>query len=206
MVSQIRNQNFYDDRTIANHVFCTAGYGKTWGMMAGKTYMSASHSNIPGMKTVKMRYGPYTVPSNKVTTRTLTGSEEGMLWNYPDTSIAKPCNDCMVTAIIADYEDMQGNSVNINTGQWLHHVSPAEWLANGNILNLARLCSLTAVQVDQILLADTHSLLFHIGSSASHLPHPKEFGPLAMSAHLSILPPGTLPTQDTKSIMETASL
>jgi hypothetical protein len=75
------------------------------------------------MKTVKMRYGPYKVPSMTTTTRTLTGPEEGMLWNYPDTNIAKPCGNCMITGITADYEDLRGKSVNIDSGQWLHHVN-----------------------------------------------------------------------------------
>ena len=58
-----------------------------------------------------------------VTTRTLTGPEEGMLWNYPDTSIQKPCSDCMIVGIKPDYENLEGQSVNIDSGQWLHHVS-----------------------------------------------------------------------------------
>jgi hypothetical protein len=85
--------------------------------------LKSTHPEIPGQKTVKIRYGPYKVPNMGVTTRTLTGNEEGMLWNYPDTNIQKPCNDCMITGILADYEYLNGTSANIDSGQWLHHVS-----------------------------------------------------------------------------------
>jgi hypothetical protein len=93
------------------------------GSLPTRVQLKPDHPEIPGSKTVKIRYGPYKVPRMSVTTRTLTGPEEGMLWNYPDTNIEKPCGDCMLTAITADYENLSGESVNINTGQWLHHVS-----------------------------------------------------------------------------------
>jgi hypothetical protein len=97
-------------------------------MMSGSTLarrveLPPSHPNIKGSKSVKIRYGPYKVPSMTTTTVTLTGSEEGMLWNYPDTNIDKPCNDCMLTGITADYEDLNGKSVNVDSGAWLHHAS-----------------------------------------------------------------------------------
>jgi hypothetical protein len=103
----------------------TVPYGKSSfsGTLPTKVELKPTHPEIPGQKTVKIRYGPYKVPNMGVTTRTLTGNEEGMLWNYPDTNIQKPCNDCMITGIVADYEYLNGTSANIDSGQWLHHVS-----------------------------------------------------------------------------------
>lgn len=45
---------------------------------------------IPGAKTLKIRYGPYTVPAPKV------AGGEGMINNRPSSSVDKPCQDCMV--------------------------------------------------------------------------------------------------------------
>ena len=104
----------------------TVPYGKTalsGGMLPTRVEVPPTHPEVPGSKTVKIRYGPYRVPSMGVTTKTLTGNEEGMLWNYPDTNIQKPCGDCMLTGIVAEYEYLNGTKANIDSGQWLHHVS-----------------------------------------------------------------------------------
>jgi hypothetical protein len=101
-------------------------YGKVSGVgkLPTKVELPPKHPKVPGFKTVKIRYGPYKVPNMGVTTRTLTGPEEGMLWNYPDSNIQKPCTgDCMIVGIKPDYENLQGESVNIDGGHWLHHVS-----------------------------------------------------------------------------------
>jgi hypothetical protein len=99
-------------------------YGKIKvGNLPTKVDMPSKYPKVPGFKTVKIRYGPYKVPNMGITTRTLTGPEEGMLWNYPDTYIQKPCaGDCMIVGITPDYEDLQGRSVNIDEGHWMHHV------------------------------------------------------------------------------------
>ncbi|KAF2671815.1 hypothetical protein BT63DRAFT_452322 [Microthyrium microscopicum] len=100
-------------------------YGKPYmspGTLPTKEQVAPTHPEVPGSKTVKMRYGPYKVPSMGVTTTTLTGNEEGMLWNYPDTNIQKPCDDCMITGIVAEYEYLNGTKANIDSGQWLHHI------------------------------------------------------------------------------------
>jgi hypothetical protein len=66
-----------------------------------------SESNIPGVRRVKMRYGPYQVPNmNK---GGLTG-EAGSLWNYPDTSVAKPCTECTIVGQIAGLEYPDGTN------------------------------------------------------------------------------------------------
>jgi hypothetical protein len=98
-------------------------YGKvTTGTLPTKVDMPSKHPEVKGFKTVKVRYGPYKVPNMDKTTYTLTGPEEGMLWNYPDTNIQKPCTECMIVGIEPDYENLQGESVNIDAGHWLHHV------------------------------------------------------------------------------------
>jgi len=98
-------------------------YGKVGGgRLPTKVDMPNKHPEVPGFKTVKVRYGPYKVPNMNVVTRTLTGPEEGALWNYPDMNIQKPCTECMIVGIMPDYEDLEGNSVNVDTGAWLHHI------------------------------------------------------------------------------------
>jgi hypothetical protein len=104
-------------------------YGKASlgvGKLPTRVELPSKHPEVPGFKTVKIRYGPYKVPNMGVTTKTLTGPEEGMLWNYPDSNIEKPCGDCMIVGIQPDYENLSGKSVNIDTGHWLHHVSVSD--------------------------------------------------------------------------------
>jgi hypothetical protein len=48
--------------------------------------------------------------------------EPGMLWNYPDTAIAKPCTECTITRQWAGLELPDGTSANIDKGLWLHHM------------------------------------------------------------------------------------
>jgi hypothetical protein len=67
------------------------------------------------------RYGPYKVPNMKVINML---GEEGALWNYADTSAPKPCEDCTIVGMNAGLEYADGTNANIDTGLWLHHVSP----------------------------------------------------------------------------------
>ncbi|TID27629.1 Diphthamide biosynthesis protein 2 [Venturia nashicola] len=78
-----------------------------------------SDSLVPGVKRIKMRYGPYKVPN--MNTKGLTG-EAGSLWNYPDTNIAKPCAECTIVSQFAGLEYPDGSSANIDSGLWLHHM------------------------------------------------------------------------------------
>jgi hypothetical protein len=96
---------------------------------APKRQMLQSKSVLPGVKRVKMRYGPYSVPNMNKTS--LVG-ESGMLWNYPDVAIAKPCTECTIVAQVAGLEYPDGKNANIDTGLWLHHmvqfaVGPGRW-------------------------------------------------------------------------------
>jgi hypothetical protein len=45
-----------------------------------------------------------------------------MLWNYPDTSITKPCGGCVIVGQWAGLEFPNGNNANIDGGMWLHHM------------------------------------------------------------------------------------
>jgi hypothetical protein len=85
---------------------------------------------IPGVKRVKIRSGPYNAPNmNKVSLPTM---EHGMLWNYPDRSIDKPCDECTILRQWAGLEYPNGTDANIDTGMWLHHMvhftqGPSRW-------------------------------------------------------------------------------
>jgi hypothetical protein len=68
------------------------------------------------------RYGPYLVPNK---TDTSGWKEEGgMLADCGDAKIEKPCNDCTIVRVAPDLEYPDGSLANIDTGMWLHHVSP----------------------------------------------------------------------------------
>ncbi|KAE9986781.1 hypothetical protein EG328_004799 [Venturia inaequalis] len=78
-----------------------------------------SDSPVPGVKRIKMRYGPYKVPN--MGTKGISG-EAGSLWNYPDTGVAKPCAECTIVSQFAGLEYPDGSHANIDTGMWLHHM------------------------------------------------------------------------------------
>ena len=52
--------------------------------------------------------------------------EPGMLWNWPDNGIDKPCTNCMVFGMDTGLEYTDGTNANIDTGMWLHHVRISE--------------------------------------------------------------------------------
>jgi hypothetical protein len=78
-----------------------------------------TNSKIPGVKRIKIRNGPYKVPN--MNTTAISG-EKGMLWNYPDTNIEKPCKSCTIVSQQAGLEYPDGRNANIDTGLWLHHM------------------------------------------------------------------------------------
>jgi len=78
-----------------------------------------SDSPITGVKRVKIRNGPYQVPNIN---RTSLVGESGMLWNFPDLSITKPCTSCVLVGQWAGLEFPNGNNANIDSGMWLHHM------------------------------------------------------------------------------------
>jgi hypothetical protein len=92
--------------------------------------LSTEVNTIPGVRRVKLRYGPYRVPNmNK---SSITG-EMGMLWNYPDVKIEKPCSTtCVIIRQWAGLEFPDGRNANIDNGMWLHHmvallIGPNRW-------------------------------------------------------------------------------
>jgi hypothetical protein len=99
------------------------GYGRVAdpaGATAKRVPLANRATSIPTAKTVKMRYGPYKVPN--MGKKNIVG-EEGSLWNYPDTRIEKPCEECVIVGMNAGLEYPDGKNANIDTGMWMHHVS-----------------------------------------------------------------------------------
>jgi hypothetical protein len=47
---------------------------------------------------------------------------EGMIWNQPTPSIAKPCSSCMIVSMNAGLEYTDGKDANTDSLMWLHHV------------------------------------------------------------------------------------
>lgn len=76
-------------------------------------------STVPNSKTVKLRYGPYTVPSMSKKNGL---DDEGSLWNFPDKDVPKPCESCIILAMEAGLEYPDGRVANINDNSWLHHM------------------------------------------------------------------------------------
>jgi hypothetical protein len=141
-------------------------YGKVPGLapnLPRKVEMPSKHPEVPGFKTIKVRYGPYKVPNMGVTTRTLTGPEEGMLWNYPDSGIQKPCSECMIVGIKPDYEDLTGSSVNIDAGHWMHHVSPCHIASQSRWLIEAPRSSYFLLMDEVTQLVPGNQIRFRIG-------------------------------------------
>jgi len=84
---------------------------------------SAKHWQELGAKRIKIRYGPYTIPSRNggMLGKLLDGSG-GMIWNMPHRNTRKPCTDCTITYMRAGLESTSGASVNSDKGLWLHHM------------------------------------------------------------------------------------
>jgi hypothetical protein len=78
--------------------------------------------NLPDMKRVKIRYGPYTIPSNthKGLEYALEG-EKGIL-TWAAFKMKKPCEECMITTMEAGLEYPDGREATIDTGAWMHHL------------------------------------------------------------------------------------
>ena len=77
---------------------------------------SRSESKVPGAKRVKIRSGPYRVPN--MMKKNPTG-ERGMLWNYPDLLIERPCGgECTLLKQLAGLEYADGSEANIDSGMW----------------------------------------------------------------------------------------
>lgn len=72
--------------------------------------------HIKGSRSVKIRYGPFTVRGGGA------NGGEGMIWNQPTPKIAKPCSNCMIMAMNAGLEYMDGKDANTDSLMWLHHM------------------------------------------------------------------------------------
>jgi hypothetical protein len=82
--------------------------------------METRNPHIENSKTVKIRYGPYKVPS--AARKNLVG-ESGTLFNWPEVNVARPCKgECVLLSMEADLEYADGSNANTNNGMWLHHV------------------------------------------------------------------------------------
>jgi hypothetical protein len=74
-------------------------------------------SQIPGVKRVKIRSGPYKAPN--MSKMSFPTGEPGMLWNFPHRNIEKPCTDqCTILRQWAGLEYPDGSNANIDTGMW----------------------------------------------------------------------------------------
>jgi hypothetical protein len=49
--------------------------------------------------------------------------ESGVLYNYPDVKVEKPCQQCILVGLNADLEYVNGTQATTAQGLWLHHVS-----------------------------------------------------------------------------------
>ncbi|TLD36045.1 DNA repair and recombination protein [Venturia nashicola] len=82
--------------------------------------VSESKTGIPNAKAVKIRYGPYKIPSVKTANKL---GQNGMLANFPHINgFDKPCDDdCTIIGMRQGLEYGNGSNANINSGLWLHH-------------------------------------------------------------------------------------
>jgi hypothetical protein len=86
--------------------------------VAPKRQEQKSDHPIPGTKRVKIRSGPYTVPNMQIPS--FPTGVRGMLWNYPDRWVEKPCSGyCTVLRQWAGLEYDNGTNANIDSGMWL---------------------------------------------------------------------------------------
>jgi len=73
--------------------------------------------HIAGTKRVKIRSGPYTIPSMKE--QLYKGGPHGTLWNWDDRKIDKPCDGhCTIVRQWAGLEFPNGTNANIDNGLW----------------------------------------------------------------------------------------
>ncbi|KAF1980948.1 hypothetical protein K402DRAFT_467905 [Aulographum hederae CBS 113979] len=95
--------------------------GRSGGVAPEIENVKSPFSNIPGIKRVKMRYGPYTLPSTK------TKNFESQLLGVSGmidviTHIKKPCTSgCTVVSVLGDLEYTNGTRALTSDGSWLHH-------------------------------------------------------------------------------------
>ncbi|KAE9980530.1 hypothetical protein EG328_000266 [Venturia inaequalis] len=78
-----------------------------------------SRSKVAGAQTIKIRYGPYKVPS--MSNKNGVG-QGGGIFNFPDSNVEKPCEACTIVGMQAGLEFPDGTEAPISKGMWLHHI------------------------------------------------------------------------------------
>jgi hypothetical protein len=78
--------------------------------------MEVLKSEIPGARRIKIRSGPYKVPNMRK--KSING-HAGMVENYVDTAIEKPCSkECVILRQVGGLEYPNGDNANIDTAMW----------------------------------------------------------------------------------------
>lgn len=78
--------------------------------------MEMLKSEIPGARRIKIRSRPYNVSNMRG--KSING-HAGMLENYVDTAIKKPCSkECVILRQVGGLEYPNGDNANIDTGIW----------------------------------------------------------------------------------------
>jgi len=106
----------YNLTEVEDNQKLSARQAKTAIASGNKSVLKSRLPNIPNAKSVKVRYGPFTVRGGG------PNGGEGMIWNQPTPSITKPCSDCMILGMNAGLEYADGSSANTDTKMWLHHM------------------------------------------------------------------------------------
>jgi hypothetical protein len=75
-----------------------------------------------GSQRVKVRYGPFTIPSVNQKNMIYFLEKEAGMFAKAISKVRKPCDECMITSMTGGLEYSNGTSANIDTGAWLHHL------------------------------------------------------------------------------------
>lgn len=103
-------------RHVTPKAVCAGPYGGKVADVPGaapRRQIIEAQGLMPGTQRVKIRYGPYSVPG--MMKKSIMG-ERGALWNCGDDQIEKPCDDCVLTKVVAGLEYPNGTNANIDTG------------------------------------------------------------------------------------------
>ncbi|KAF2665461.1 hypothetical protein BT63DRAFT_417021 [Microthyrium microscopicum] len=106
---------------VVSNLWTNQGYGKVQPSAgsAPRREDKPARTKVAGSQSVKMRYGPYKVQNS---TYKSAMDEYGMLANYVERNIEKPCVRCTLLGMTAGLEYENGKNANIDTGLWLHHM------------------------------------------------------------------------------------
>jgi hypothetical protein len=80
-------------------------------------------------KTVRMTWGPYTIPAG-------TATDPGMIHNKLQVAVKRPCIDCFITAFKPDLVYADGTKATMADGPMLHHaVWTSQWRSDATCGN-----------------------------------------------------------------------